>query len=320
MKKIIVIGLVVLSLLLVACSPKLSQDELNFQADVQGKDTTGSNAVAGRADFILTSYTGCTETGDVGKDYYTKGVIFTKYGTTPVTFSDRCYSSTTLYEYYCTPDTNKPARAAYTCPLGCDTAVAVCKQACTDADTDGYGATGTYLGLCTASTTVADCNDANANVKPGAVETCNGVDDNCVTGVDEGLSTTGTSACCSGTTVDTTTSTSNCGACGTICTSGKVCQNGACVSLAGTCTDSDNDGTGAQNYATRGTVTLNGTSTYGTDSCTSTIALREVQCYDTGLSWKGMSGKATSYDCSTVGKTCQNGACVQALFFLIFFF
>jgi len=36
-------------------------------------------------------------------------------------------------------------------------------------------------------TNATDCNDANPTVKPGAPEVCNGVDDNCVGGVDEGL-------------------------------------------------------------------------------------------------------------------------------------
>ncbi|HEV8375580.1 MAG TPA: MopE-related protein [Candidatus Polarisedimenticolia bacterium] len=45
---------------------------------------------------------------------------------------------------------------------------------CEDADSDTYPL-------------VSDCNDTNPAVHPGATETCNGVDDNCVNGVDEGF-------------------------------------------------------------------------------------------------------------------------------------
>ncbi|MBI4843511.1 MAG: putative metal-binding motif-containing protein [Nitrospirae bacterium] len=38
--------------------------------------------------------------------------------------------------------------------------------------------------------TSGDCNDANALIKPGAVEVCDGVDNNCVLGIDEGVTTT----------------------------------------------------------------------------------------------------------------------------------
>ncbi|MBI3183500.1 MAG: putative metal-binding motif-containing protein [Myxococcales bacterium] len=61
----------------------------------------------------------------------------------------------------------------------------------TDADGDGYGATGAtpqascgpVSGKVTNNT---DCNDANASVRPGAAESCNGTDDDCDTQVDEG--------------------------------------------------------------------------------------------------------------------------------------
>src|SRR5262249_47340910 len=36
-----------------------------------------------------------------------------------------------------------------------------------------------------------DCNDANAGVHPGATEACNGIDDNCTGGVDEGVTASG---------------------------------------------------------------------------------------------------------------------------------
>ena len=55
-----------------------------------------------------------------------------------------------------------------------------CSGNCADADGDGYfGRTGCG--------TPTDCNDADAAISPGAVETCNGVDDNCNTQIDEGF-------------------------------------------------------------------------------------------------------------------------------------
>jgi|GEM_PF-2652876 len=60
----------------------------------------------------------------------------------------------------------------------------------TDSDGDGYGA-GTGLSACLPQagkvTNNTDCNDGNPMIKPGAAETCNGVDDNCNVQVDEGL-------------------------------------------------------------------------------------------------------------------------------------
>ncbi len=60
-----------------------------------------------------------------------------------------------------------------------------------DADTDGYGAASpAAIVSCQAVagrvTNNSDCNDTNANIRPGATEVCNGLDDNCVNGVDEG--------------------------------------------------------------------------------------------------------------------------------------
>ncbi|MFM2164654.1 MAG: hypothetical protein RL325_1091, partial [Planctomycetota bacterium] len=61
-----------------------------------------------------------------------------------------------------------------------------------DADADGYGA-GAAINRCQApaghSTIAGDCNDANPAVRPGVAELCNGVDDNCAGGIDEGLPT-----------------------------------------------------------------------------------------------------------------------------------
>jgi subtilisin family serine protease len=60
-----------------------------------------------------------------------------------------------------------------------------------DADGDGYGDAGTigrYEDACPAGWTDdgTDCDDSDAAVNPGAAEVCNGLDDNCVSGADEG--------------------------------------------------------------------------------------------------------------------------------------
>ncbi|MFM7200107.1 MAG: putative metal-binding motif-containing protein, partial [Myxococcota bacterium] len=67
-----------------------------------------------------------------------------------------------------------------------------------DADKDGYGDLNRALQSCSAPTVDnlswildgRDCNDANPNIKPGASETCNGIDDDCNGIVDDGQSNT----------------------------------------------------------------------------------------------------------------------------------
>jgi parallel beta-helix repeat protein len=60
-----------------------------------------------------------------------------------------------------------------------------------DADGDGYGNAAVTIQACAAPAgyvaNSTDCNDANGSVHPGAAEVCNGVDDNCNGGVDEGV-------------------------------------------------------------------------------------------------------------------------------------
>ena len=61
-----------------------------------------------------------------------------------------------------------------------------------DTDADGYGNAASTTQTCSASapsgyvSNSTDCNDANAAVRPGATETCNGRDDNCNGLTDEG--------------------------------------------------------------------------------------------------------------------------------------
>jgi hypothetical protein len=60
-----------------------------------------------------------------------------------------------------------------------------------DLDGDQYGTMATTVRACDPPAghvaAPGDCNDADARVNPGATETCNGVDDDCVQGIDNGL-------------------------------------------------------------------------------------------------------------------------------------
>ncbi|MBA2499780.1 MAG: T9SS type A sorting domain-containing protein [Chitinophagaceae bacterium] len=63
-----------------------------------------------------------------------------------------------------------------------------------DADGDGYGNPNSTIKSCVPQpgfiTNKTDCNDANAAIHPGAVEVCDGVDNNCDGQVDEGVKIT----------------------------------------------------------------------------------------------------------------------------------
>lgn len=123
----------------------------------------------------------------------------------------------------------------------CDMATRYCLTDPLDGDSDGfppYACGGT------------DCNDANRSVHPGAIEICNGRDDNCDGNIDEGMLSTlcpqqqgvscrggqclcpdGQASCIStnGTTcLDILSDPNNCGACGRVCGNGGSCVGGAC--------------------------------------------------------------------------------------------
>ncbi len=59
-----------------------------------------------------------------------------------------------------------------------------CTQPCPDADQDGYAVCATACAL-PPGKTCGDCDDTSGAVRPGATETCNGVDDDCDGTVDE---------------------------------------------------------------------------------------------------------------------------------------
>ena len=63
-----------------------------------------------------------------------------------------------------------------------------------DSDGDGYGRTGDTVQACSPPggyvAQAGDCDDASPSVHPGALELCNGIDDNCDGNVDEGVTNT----------------------------------------------------------------------------------------------------------------------------------
>jgi hypothetical protein len=102
----------------------------------------------------------------------------------------------------------------------------ICVSACIDQDEDGYGTNNSTF--CDSSG--LDCNDNNASIHPKAAETCNNIDDDCDTAIDESLARGCVEGQCNGTQA---------------CSAGiwGTCMNLICI-VNLTCTDVDGDGFG----------------------------------------------------------------------------
>jgi hypothetical protein len=193
----------------------------------------------------------------------------------------------------------------------CDPAAAGGAGACVytppDVDRDTYP---------DAACTGTDCNDANPSVNPGAVETCNAVDDDCDAATDEAF------ACARGASRGCTTA---CASTGTqACNSS--CLWGACVPPAETCNGRDDDCDGATDNgfpcavgASRGCTTSCASS--GTQSCGAGCAWgaclppaescsgRDDDCdtqTDEGFACVAGTSRGCTTSCSTAGtETCS---------------
>lgn len=132
----------------------------------------------------------------------------------------------------------------------CDGTLARCTFDALDGDDDGQAPI-----VCGGD----DCNDANADAYPGAIDVCNGEDDDCDSRIDERATCERGNSCvdgecicpegkfvCSGQCVDRQTSEDHCGRCGTSCSGAETCEAGSCTCAApaeecgavfGTCID-----------------------------------------------------------------------------------
>lgn len=115
----------------------------------------------------------------------------------------------------------------------CNSASARCEWDALDGDMDGQSPV-----VCGGG----DCDDSVQTTHPGAVDTCNGDDDDCDTTIDEDAACDSGNSCvdgacvcpqgknvCSGECVDRQTSSDHCGRCGNSCGEAGVCVDGACT-------------------------------------------------------------------------------------------
>ena len=119
-----------------------------------------------------------------------------------------------------------------------------------DNDGDTYGNALSTAQACSAPPTYVanstDCNDNSSAVHPGAAEICNGIDDNCTGGVDEGFSlggSCGVGKCAGGTMVCSSDHTT------TVCSTAGNATSEICNSIDDNCDGSTDEGVKTTFYA-----------------------------------------------------------------------
>ena len=154
-----------------------------------------SNANGGFVAFGLTTSSGALVVTDPAQTALVGSSLEEKCGANPTSFSAAVNtgagSATLTLAGLAVNNDGLPTGDGYSTT---STTVTVCAAACVtsyrDADGDGYGDPAKPLLGCSPPagyvTNNTDCNDASAAVHPGAIELCNGVDDNCNGQIDEG--------------------------------------------------------------------------------------------------------------------------------------
>lgn len=171
----------------------------------------------------------------------------------------------------------------------------ICKDntpSCADNDGDGYGIGTSCQG--------PDCNDNNANIHPGATETCNNIDDDCDGQKDEGLSQT--QSCGSGACLGTKSRTCNNGiwsSWSSCSTDGNVCGTQDCGYLDTDCRDYHDK----TRYCTNGVCGSPTCNTYTNEPVTKSCGTVDCDYLDT---------ECRNYDDKT--KYCDsNGICATGI-------
>ena len=209
-------------------------------------------------------------------------------------------------------------------PMDCDDGIACTTDACdepgtcthggSDADGDGYTALGCGAG--------DDCDDLSNAVHPGAAEICDGLNNDCSGGIDDGA---GMSCALGSAPVACTTTCGGAGA--RACDS--ACALGPCAGAAELCNDCDDDADGMVDEGLacrRGTsaACTTGCGTTGTQTCAGdcsgygACSATEVcnGCDDDGVSGPDngfacvrASSRSCATGCGTTGSQTCNGTC-----------
>ena len=174
-----------------------------------------------------------------------------------------------------------------------------------DSDNDGYGSFVNSTQACSQPegyvTVSGDCNDNNAAINPGATEVCDGIDNNCNTGVDEGLPETVYYKDLDADGYGNPSATvSRCSQpSGWVTNNGDCNDNNAAINPAATETcdgiDNDCDGQTDEGCAQPPTISINDITVDESQGlATLTVTLSNTSGVDTKITYKTINGTASS--------------------------